>query len=104
MGKFLDAAGLARYTEKVKQLLAGKQDALTGVKGQVVGFDTAGKALAQGTEDLGGPWLPLAGGTLTGALSVQPPAADANPATKKYVDDLLGDVASILDSINGEVA
>lgn len=51
-----------------------------------------------------GPWLPLGGGTLTGALSVQPPAADANPATKKYVDDLVGGIASILDSINGEVA
>lgn len=103
MVKFLDEAGLIRYTEKLKKLLAGKQDELKGTKGQVVGFDAAGKAVAQGTDALGGPWLPLAGGTLAGALSVQAPTADANPATKKYVDGLVGDIAAILDSINGEV-
>lgn len=32
-------------------------------------------------------YLKLAGGTLTGALSVQAPAADSDAATKKYVDD-----------------
>lgn len=49
-----------------------------------------------------GPWLPLSGGTMTGALSVQAPETDGNPTTKKYVDDLAGDIAAILDSINGE--
>ena len=50
-----------------------------------------------------GPWLPLAGGTVTGPLSVQAPSADGHAATKKYVDDMVGDIAYMLDSINGEV-
>ena len=31
--------------------------------------------------------MPKAGGAFTGAVTVQAPTADANPATKKYVDD-----------------
>lgn len=31
------------------------------------------------------------------------PASDYNPATKKYVDDIVGDINNILDNINGEV-
>ena len=73
----LDKAGLSRYTAKLKHALAGKQDKITGTK--------------------------LKGGTVTGVLNVQAPTAAANPATKKYVDDRVGDIASILDSINGEV-
>lgn len=30
------------------------------------------------------------------------PGGDYNPATKKYVDDIVGDINSILDTINGE--
>ena len=104
MVKFLDEAGLIRYTEKLKNLLAGKQDKLEGAGGQVVGFDSSRKAVPKGVDALGGPWLPLAGGTVTGALNVQAPTAEANPATKSYVDGLVGDIAFILDSINGEVA
>lgn len=108
MVKFLDEAGLIRYTEKLKNLLAGKQDKLKGTEGQVVGFDAAGKAVPQGTESLRGPagkdgtngtdgrsayqyavdggytgteeqfkalmgtgpWLPVAGGIMTGALDM----------------------------------
>lgn len=44
------------------------------------------------------------GDTMTGPLEVQTPTTDTNPATKSYVDGLVGDIASILDSINGEVA
>lgn len=51
-----------------------------------------------------GPWLPISGGTLTGALVVQAPTTNENPATKKYVDDLVGDIGALLDEINGEVA
>lgn len=47
MGKFLDEAGLTHYTEKLKTLLADKQDKLSGSEGQVVGFDADGKAAAQ---------------------------------------------------------
>ena len=35
----LDKAGLSRYTAKLKHALAGKQDKITGTKGQVVGFE-----------------------------------------------------------------
>ena len=38
------------------------------------------------TGDLSG-YLPLTGGTMTGALNVQTPTENANAATKKYVDD-----------------
>lgn len=75
LGQALDKAGLARYTEKVKAALAGKQDALRGTQGQVVGFDDKGL-----------------------------PTAQSGIATEKYVDDLVGDIAALLDSINGEVA
>ena len=50
-----------------------------------------------------GPWLPTAGGALTGAVTVLAPTNEANPATKQYVDDLVGGISSILDAINGEV-
>lgn len=55
-------------------------------------------------EEGDGPFLPLSGGTMTGELNVQAPTAGANPATKSYVDGLVGGIAAILDSINGEVA
>ena len=168
----LDKAGLSRYTAKLKQALAGKQDQITGTRGQVVGFNEKGQPVPQGTESLvgpagkdgingkdgtngkdgvsathqwdgltltvtsasgtssadlrgpagaegksayqqardggytgteedfnvlltGGPWLPLNGGTMAGALNVQAPTAAANPATKKYVDDTVGKISSI---------
>ena len=43
----LDKAGLSRYTAKLKHALAGKQDKITGTKGQVVGFGPDGKPAAQ---------------------------------------------------------
>lgn len=84
--------------------LDGKQDKVTGVQGQVLGFDKDGNLIPLTPGQAGAPaYLPLTGGTMTGALSVQNPAADQNPATKKYVDDLVGAIAATLDSINGEV-
>lgn len=74
MAKFLDKAGLERWTTLFKELLADKQDKLTGQPGQVVGFDAAGQASA-----------------LDGI------------ASKTYVDSLVGDVAAALDTLNGEV-
>lgn len=44
---YLDNTGLAYLWEKLKIQFAGKQDKLTGVSGQVVGFDASGKAVAQ---------------------------------------------------------
>ena len=39
MAKFLDHVGLTHYTEKIKELLAGKQDKLAGTPGSVLSFD-----------------------------------------------------------------
>lgn len=84
--------------------LDNKQDKVTGTTGQVLGFDKDGNLVPLTPGQDGAPaYLPLTGGTLTGALLVQDPAGDKNPATKKYVDDLVGIIAAALDSINGEV-
>lgn len=57
-----------------------RETAITGVLQQI-------KELETGLEgDLSG-YLPLTGGTMTGALNVQTPTEDSNAATKKYVDD-----------------
>lgn len=47
MPKFLDDAGLGRLSGLLRDKLSGKQDKLTGAPGQVVGFDAAGRAVAQ---------------------------------------------------------
>jgi len=45
--------------------------------------------------------LPISGGTLTGALVLAgAPTADLNPASKKYVDDICGDIETALTTIN----
>jgi hypothetical protein len=45
--------------------------------------------------------LDKSGGTMTGALVLSgAPTADLNPATKKYVDDICGDIETALSTIN----
>lgn len=44
--------------------------------------------------DLASAALPRSGGTMTGALSVLAPTADAHAATKKYVDDMIAEAAA----------
>lgn len=39
--------------------------------------------------------MPKAGGEFTGAVTVQAPTADMNPATKKYVDDAIGGITGV---------
>ncbi len=44
--------------------------------------------------------LDKSGGTMTGALTLSgAPSADLHPATKKYVDDICGDVESVLTTL-----
>ena len=57
-----------------------RETAITGVLQQIQELETGLEG------DLAG-YLPLTGGTMTGALNVQTPTEDANAATKKYVDD-----------------
>lgn len=57
-----------------------RETAITGVLQQIGELETGIEG------DLAG-YLPLTGGTMTGALNVQTPTEAANAATKKYVDD-----------------
>lgn len=57
-----------------------RETAITGVLQQIQELETGLEG------DLAG-YLPLTGGTMTGALNVQTPTEDANAATKKYVDE-----------------
>ena len=71
-----------------------KQDKLTGTAGQVVGFDASGNAMAQPAPVTGitetqadERYLKLAGGTLTGALTLAgAPTENLHAATKAYTD------------------
>ena len=54
----------------------------------------------QGTVDT---LMPKAGGEFTGAITVQAPTADMNPATKKYVDDAIGGITSGEFRVVGEL-
>lgn len=49
-------------------------------------------------------YLPMSGGTLTGSLVLSgEPTVENGAATKGYIDNLVGDINSALDTINGEV-
>ena len=60
----------------IKKEVQDRKTAIEGIQTEIDGV----------TGDLSG-YLPLTGGTMTGALNVQTPTEDANAATKKYVDD-----------------
>lgn len=45
--KHLDKIGLTFFWSKLKTMLAGKQDKLTGTAGQIVGFDADGNPVAE---------------------------------------------------------
>lgn len=69
--------------------------ALTQVEGDVANIEAdvgelqTGLAAVKATADAA---MPKAGGAFTGAVTVQAPTAEANPATKKYVDDAIGNI------------
>lgn len=95
---------LPELLEQGQAQLDDKQDKVVGIPGQIAGFDKDGNMVPLTPGQDGAPaYLPLTGGTLTGALFVQDPTGDKNPTTKKYVDDLVGTIAATLDGINGEV-
>lgn len=86
------AALTAQVAKAAAEVLEEKQDRLTGTRGQVVGFNKNGNAVAQeagksayelavdggysGTEEqfaailAAGPWLPIKGGTMNGPLNM----------------------------------
>ena len=66
----------AELDAAIKKEVQDRETAIEGIQTEIDGV----------TGDLSG-YLPLTGGTMTGALNVQTPTEDANAATKKYVDD-----------------
>ena len=66
----------AELDAAIKKEVQDRTTAIEGIQTEIDGV----------TGDLSG-YLPLTGGTMTGALNVQTPTEDANAATKKYVDD-----------------
>lgn len=79
--------------------LAGKQDKIT-VSGILKGTGDGNVSAAVAGVD----YLPMSGGTLTGSLVLSgEPTVENGAATKGYIDNLVGDINSALDTINGEV-
>ena len=79
--------------------LAGKQDKIT-VSGILKGTGAGNVSAAVAGVD----YLPMSGGTLTGSLVLSgEPTVENGAATKGYIDNLVGDINSALDTINGEV-
>ena len=72
---YTDAAD-AELDAAIKKEIKDRETAIEGIQTEIDGV----------TGDLSG-YLPLTGGTMTGALNVQTPTENANAATKKYVDD-----------------
>lgn len=73
----------------------------------VIGNDGDGNVITGVTADgttvtvTKGSMMPTAGGDFTGPVTVQAPTADMNPATKKYVDDAIGEITSFEVDANG---
>lgn len=75
--KYVDDAD-AVLNAAIQKEVQDRTTAIAGIQTEIDGV----------TGDLSG-YLPLTGGTMTGALNVQTPTEDANAATKKYVDDAI---------------
>lgn len=73
--KYVDDAD-AVLNAAIQKEVQDRETAIEGIQTEIDGV----------TGDLSG-YLPLTGGTMTGALNVQTPTENANAATKKYVDD-----------------
>ena len=76
--KYVDGAD-AVLNAAIQAETKNRETAITGVLQQIGELETGIEG------DLAG-YLPLTGGTMTGALNVQTPTEDANAATKAYVD------------------
>lgn len=77
--KYVDDAD-AVLNAAIQAETKNRETAITGVLQQIQELETGLEGDLEG-------YLPLTGGTMTGALNVQTPTEDSNAATKKYVDD-----------------
>lgn len=48
-------------------------------------------------------YLQLAGGNIVGKVTVNNPTEPKQVVNKQYIDDLVGNISTLLDKINGEV-
>jgi hypothetical protein len=73
-----------------------------GAPSGVAGLDSAGHLLAGELPDLSGEYLSLAGGTLTGPLTLPGnPTAALQAAPKEYVDSAVADLAQVAGALSG---
>ena len=88
---------------KVSVTTSGTGNAITSASideatGRVItltkGSTFATSAELSGVKSTADAAMPKSGGTFTGAVTVQTPTADMNPATKKYVDTAIGNINS----------
>lgn len=97
-----DAANKS-YVDAVDAKLTAVNGELTGVKNTVTTLNSTVEGITSGTADT--PYLKLAGGTMTGALTLSgAPTADLQAATKAYVDLLkwIEDYKAMIQVIAGE--
>lgn len=81
--KYVDDAD-AVLNAAIQAETKNRETAITGVLQQIQELETGIEGDLEG-------YLPLTGGTMTGALNVQTPTEDANAATKAYVDQAVTD-------------
>jgi hypothetical protein len=93
-GLTVTADGTLSATAQSFTLPVATPTVLGGIK-----VGTGLSATADGTLSMTGSYLPLSGGTLTGALTVQSPTVSTNPATKGYVDAMVSNANSYFLSI-----
>ena len=55
----------------------------------------AKKTEVEAVQSVANAAMPKAGGEFTGAVTIQAPTTDMNPATKKYVDDAIGGITGV---------
>lgn len=84
------ASGVANGTVKLTVDGVDTEVAVKGLGSAAYTESTAYATAAQGTKADNA--MPKAGGTFTGAITVQAPTAEMNPATKQYVDTAINTV------------
>lgn len=80
----------------------GNMDKIDAALHKKPDLDESGKVPADQLPKM--DYLPLKGGTMTGPLTLSGnPTEQLHAVPKKYVDDLVGSINTMLDTINGEV-
>lgn len=102
----------AQVSESLRNEMSGyvanAQTASENAQTAKTGAETAQKAAEQARDEAqaiaDGSYLPLAGGTLTGPLTLSgDPTNTLHAVSKRYIDGIVGGINDILDSLNGEV-